>query len=142
MTKAATIFNQLSDFVDDRVEDLAYADYLLKHKYYVLKGGLELDSPIWPLIKHDWSKFKPKNWVPYREKFFGENTPKNQKLFRKAVQDHVNSESHHDYKYKNPDHTIKPNAENFADWWAVQKYYYPDTTPDSIKKWLRKRKKH
>ena len=142
MTKAANIYNQLREFAENRVEDLVYGKYLLEHKYNVLKGGLELGHPIWPLLKHDWSKFKPKNWIPYREKFFGQNTPKNQKLFRNAVQDHINSEVHHDYKYKDPHDIIEPNAENYADWWALQKYYYPETTPDSIKKWLKNRKKN
>jgi hypothetical protein len=141
MTKAANVFDKLLEFADNRVEDLVYGKYLLEHKYNVLKGGLELGHPIWPLLKHDWSKFKPNQWVPYREKFFGENTKSNQKLFRKAVQDHVDSEDHHDYKYRDPNDTIEPNAENKADWWALQRYYHPETTPSSIKAWLRRNKK-
>jgi len=140
MTKAANVFEKLKEFAENRVEDFAYGGYLVRHKYNVLKGGLELGHPIWPLLKHDWSKFKPNQWVPYREKFYGQNTSENQQLFRKAVQDHVNSETHHDYKYK-PEKNVKITAENKADWWAIQREQHPETTPSSIKEWLKKKKK-
>lgn len=143
LTKAANVFdkfkNSAETFIDNRVEDALYLKYLMEHKYNVLKGGLELGAPVLPLVMHDWSKFKPKNWVPYREHFFGQNTKQVQKDFRKAVDDHVTSEEHHDYKYHNPDHNIKPTGENKADWWAVQRYYYPDSTPTHIKDWLKQR---
>lgn len=152
MTKAASVFNKLIEWKDNRVEDALYLKYLMEHKYNVLKGGMELGSPFIPLIMHDWSKFKPRNWVPYREYLFGTKYPsgdpnelteeerQQQYLdFREAVENHIDSESHHDYKYRNPDKSILPNEENKADWWAIQRYYYPDTTPTSIKEWLLKK---
>jgi hypothetical protein len=120
----------------NRKEDLEQLKYLAKHKYYVYKGGRELGAPTWDLVKHDWSKFKPSVWVPYREQMFGGHgkDPEVYKAFRKAVMEHVELESHHDYKYKN---IGVPNLENFADWYSVAKSHDP-STPD-IKTWLSKK---
>jgi hypothetical protein len=128
----------LAEWWANREEDLESAKYLAKHKYYVYKGGRELGVDPITLLKHDWSKLKPSLWVPYREFFHGGHgkDPKIYKDFRKAVMEHTRLESHHDYKYHNPSGTIKPNLENYADWWSMAKIYKPGT-PD-IKTWLRK----
>lgn len=129
----------LSDWWHNRKEDWESLKYLAKHKYYVLEGGLELGAPVWPLVKHDWTKLKPSLWVPYREFFHGEhgNDPEAYEKFRNAVAMHAKLEKHHDYKYNNPAGTIRPNKENLADWWSVAKSHNPNT-PD-IKTWIRKR---
>lgn len=124
----------LKEWIANRGEDWDYLKYLVAHKYNVLKGGREIDAPTWDLIKHDWSKFKPSIWVPYREQHFGQ---KNTRKFRAAVNRHAKAEEHHDYKYNNPEGTIVPNKENFADWWAVSKSKNPNILP--IKQWLRKK---
>jgi hypothetical protein len=49
---------------------LAYAWYIVRHKWYVfvecLKRGL-----IWRGITHDLSKLRPGEWVPYAHSFYG-----------------------------------------------------------------------
>lgn len=147
-----TILASLVNFKDNRVEDIDYLGYLAEHKYNVYKGGSELGASKWDLIKHDWSKFLPAEWVPYREFFKGTKytnpSDPNYNMghtdqmavrgdFRKAVALHAALESHHDYKYHNPKGTIKPTKENLADWWAVSKSTNPKTP--NIKAWLKQR---
>jgi hypothetical protein len=122
------------DWAGNRKEDYDYLKYLVDHKYNVYKGGRELGGDRWDLIKHDWSKFHPALWVPYREKWFGDNP--NEKAFRRAAKRHVEMESHHDYKYF-PDKNLSPNAENYADWWSVAKSKDPNIP--GIKEWLRQK---
>lgn len=51
---------------------LKYLSYVLRHKWYVLvecwKYGL-----YWQGISHDMSKFLPREWFPYVERFYGSN---------------------------------------------------------------------
>jgi hypothetical protein len=115
----------MSDWLNNRKEDWNYLRYLAQHKADVYRAGRELGADRWPLIKHDWSKFLPSLWTPYREKFFGDGG--NEAAFRRAVQRHVDLESHHDYKYK-PETGAIPNAENIADWYAVTKSKNPELT--------------
>ena len=100
-------------------------------------------APTWDLIKHDWSKLKPSIWVPYREAIIAEKvfeggtpSPEIYKKFREAVDEHTRLEPHHDYKYNNPTGEIKPNLENFADWYSVSKARDPKIP--NIRKWLQK----
>ncbi len=51
--------------------NLRYAKYLLRHKYFVYREGRKLGLPRVQLLVHDWQKFTPTEWSPYREKFFG-----------------------------------------------------------------------
>jgi len=128
----------LSDWIHNRGEDWDQLKYLAEHKYNVYKAGKQLDAPTWDIVKHDWSKFKPSIWVPYREKFFGgneENDPMIHKAFRNAVTEHARLERHHDYKYNNPTGEIMPNAENLADWYAVSKS--KNSNIPNIKTWLK-----
>lgn len=54
-----------------------YFKYVMRHKYYVFKAGLELGVPIWQLILHDWDKFTPLQFVSYAKAFYNnEGTPK------------------------------------------------------------------
>lgn len=54
-----------------------YLCYVVKHKWFVLLAGLHLQSRGWDelslrqLILHDWSKFRPSEWLPYAEWFNG-----------------------------------------------------------------------
>lgn len=135
--------SDLKDWWENRKEDYEYAKMLAKHKYLVYKGGKEIGAPTMDLLKHDWSKFKPSIWTPYREAVIDERVfevgpenidPKVWQDFRKAVLKHVDSETHHDYKYKNRG---EPNLENYADWYAVTKANNSDTP--NIKTWLKRK---
>lgn len=50
----------------------AYLVWLLRHKLYVFWAGLKLGVPILQLLAHDLSKFRPDEWGPYAEYFYGE----------------------------------------------------------------------
>lgn len=54
----------------------AYFVYLAKHKWFVFVAGVKATkAPLWRLVIHDWSKFTPAEFGPYRRKFFGETYP-------------------------------------------------------------------
>jgi len=53
--------------------NLAYLGYVLRHKLYVLQGGLATGASIWRLLIHDWSKFLPSEWKPYSTKYYNED---------------------------------------------------------------------
>ncbi len=48
-----------------------YLKYVVRHKWFVFLAGLQLGVPIWRLIFHDWTKFLPREWLPYAEFFYG-----------------------------------------------------------------------
>lgn len=52
---------------------LRYLRYVLRHKWFVLQEGLKLRVPLWQLLVHDWSKFRPDEWGAYAEWFYGYN---------------------------------------------------------------------
>lgn len=52
------------------MRSLRHLQYLLRHKWYVFRAGLRLKVPVWQLIIHDLSKFRPNEWVPYTNHFF------------------------------------------------------------------------
>lgn len=47
-----------------------YLKYVIRHKWFVFKAGLELDVPLWILVLHDWDKFLPFNFVAYAKTFY------------------------------------------------------------------------
>ena len=49
---------------------LAYLKYVLKHKWFVFLECCKLGIP-WLGIVHDWSKFRPSEWLPYVRYFYG-----------------------------------------------------------------------
>lgn len=49
---------------------LRYANYVLRHKWYVFLECCRLGIP-WRGITHDLSKFRPSEWRPYAEFFYG-----------------------------------------------------------------------
>lgn len=51
--------------------DLRYAQYVLKHKFWVGYWGLRLGVPFGALLWHDASKFSAAEWEPYAEWFYG-----------------------------------------------------------------------
>lgn len=50
---------------------LNYLLYLIRHKWLVARAGLKLGVSWWRLIKHDWTKFLPCEWVAYATWFYG-----------------------------------------------------------------------
>lgn len=54
-----------------------YLKYVLRHKWFVLLAGIDLNVPILVLIFHDWDKFLPDEWFPYANYFYG-NLPTEQ----------------------------------------------------------------
>lgn len=48
---------------------LKYLSYVLRHKWFVFLACRELGIP-WLGIIHDWSKFRPDEWVPYVKYFY------------------------------------------------------------------------
>lgn len=51
---------------------LKYLNYVLRHKWFVLKAGLELKVNLWQLLIHDLSKFLPDEFIPYARYFNGD----------------------------------------------------------------------
>lgn len=50
---------------------LRYLSYVLRHKWFVLVAGLRVGAPLWRLLIHDASKFRPSEWFPYVAFFYG-----------------------------------------------------------------------
>lgn len=50
---------------------LKYASYVVRHKWFVFRAGLQTGAPLWRLIIHDWSKLTPAEWFPYVRSFYG-----------------------------------------------------------------------
>lgn len=103
----------------------------LKHKWYVFVAGRKLKVPLWRLIKHDWTKFTPVEYVAYQTQFFGK--VKNPTAFAIAWIHHMNHNDHHweywcdrsgentgGFYFEMPDVCVR---EMIADWFAACKAY-------------------
>lgn len=51
-----------------------YFKYVLWHKWFVFVAGRRLGVPLWLLVIHDWSKFRPSEWFAYAQHFYGDNS--------------------------------------------------------------------
>ena len=49
---------------------LAYGLYVLRHKWFVFLACLKLRVPLHQAVLHDWSKFLPREWIPYARNFY------------------------------------------------------------------------
>lgn len=58
------------------IKHIKYLVYLLKHKWFVLIAGLKIGVPLWRLLVHDLSKFRPSEWFPYTEFFYSRSKRK------------------------------------------------------------------
>lgn len=76
---------------------LRYANYLLRHKWFVLVAGLRTKAPLWRLLIHDWSKFLPCEWVHYATSFYGPRprTGEVKAAFNYAWLHHIHANPHH-----------------------------------------------
>lgn len=48
-----------------------YFKYVIRHKWYVFIECCKMDRPLLGLI-HDWTKFRPSEFIPYARYFYGE----------------------------------------------------------------------
>jgi hypothetical protein len=71
---------------------LRYLRYLIRHKWFVLVAGIKIGAPLWRLLTHDLSKFRPGEWWPYLQQFYG--TP-DEARFNVAWLAHQHRNPHH-----------------------------------------------
>ena len=55
---------------------LKYLSYVVRHKWFVFLGGLRYGVPLHQLAVHDWTKFLPREWIPYVNQFYRPGAPK------------------------------------------------------------------
>ena len=72
-----------------------YLTYLLKHKWFVFVAGLKVRVSIIQLITHDWSKFLPRELIPYARYFYGVTTEYTEVGFKRAWNYHQKTQPHH-----------------------------------------------
>lgn len=77
---------------------LNYIKYVLRHKWFVFRAGLVIGAPIWRLLVHDMSKFRPSELVPYAKTFYdvdgtGNYVPTYE--FNEAWLQHIHRNPHH-----------------------------------------------
>lgn len=71
---------------------LQYLNYLVRHKWFVAAACFRRGL-YWQGVVHDLSKFRPREWLPYAEFFYG--TEKNRNAFDRAWLDHQHANPHH-----------------------------------------------
>lgn len=49
---------------------IAYGRYVMRHKWFVLGEGIKLGLSPWQALAHDWTKFRPDEWLPYARAFY------------------------------------------------------------------------
>lgn len=84
-----------------------YLKYVMRHKWFVFLGGLKTKAPLWNLIIHDWSKFRPSEWVPYVDYFYrrgGKATHDHNKGAYKPGCDEQFDEAWIRHQHRNPHH--------------------------------------
>lgn len=69
-----------------------YLKYIFWHKLCVYQYGRKVGLPVLQLLIHDWQKFMPSEWVPYREFFYGE---RDHDAFLRAWNHHLKYGPHH-----------------------------------------------
>jgi hypothetical protein len=130
-----------------------YTSYILRHKYFVFiecaKQGL-----IWRGLVHDLSKFRPSEFFPYAENFYGKKTPSKPKektdAFNWAWLHHISRNKHHwefyvlgyDSEKKAPkvfDMPMRYRKEMLADWRGAGRAQ-GFTEKDECKNWYLKNK--
>jgi len=63
---------------------LQYAQYVLRHKWFVFKEACRLGIP-WLGIVHDWSKLLPSEWIPYTNFFYCKPSPRDETGYYKPT---------------------------------------------------------
>lgn len=129
-------------------DHMAYLKYVGSHKFNVLKAGREIGAPTTTLLAHDLSKFKPTEWKPYVDYWFGPegktgtHNPAVKKRFRDAAEKHYRRNPHHYHKIQKHQ-PMKNQLEAIADWYAVNRtmhYRVSNTKFPTISKWYEDKK--
>ena len=117
---------------------LSYLLTVLKHKWFVLVAGIFRVSgiPIWRLLIHDWTKFLPREFGPYRRRFI--LNVENHDEWRIAVNHHYKRNPHHWEYWLHTDGEPLPMPTTFvremvADWLAAGRAYQGSW---NIEEWL------
>ncbi len=121
---------------------------LLRHKWFVLVGGLRCGAPIIQLVLHDWSKFLPSEFIAYSQNFYGGESPNDHKHtndFDVAWNFHQKRNRHHWQRWvllngDEPQINPLPMPERYvremiADWLGASMAY---TGSWNVSKWLNK----
>jgi hypothetical protein len=66
---------------------------MLRHKWFVLLAGIRIGAPLWRLLIHDWSKFRPSEWSAYRRMYYTEKG--DTQAYVRAWNYHQNRNKHH-----------------------------------------------
>lgn len=111
----------------DELEKLAVNEswenlkYILEHKYHLYTGGREMDLPRLQLLAHDMSKFRPREFIPYKKFFYGKRTPEVTRKFNESVKKyHYTGNPHHPEHWdKGEDMPMKNKLEMVADWYSA-----------------------
>lgn len=77
------------------MKSLRYFWYIVRHKFFVFKAGLKTNAPLWLLLIHDWSKFLPEEFGPYRNYFQGNRTEAVHVAWLAAWEKHWRRNPHH-----------------------------------------------
>ena len=103
-----------------------YFDFLknvIDHKWLVFLECRRLGLPLWIAIFHDWSKFRPSEFGPYADYFYGNSKESVKDAFFYACELHYARNKHHwNHWVKNGIAEPMPELyrlEMLADWWAV-----------------------
>lgn len=78
----------------------SYLKYVVRHKWFVFIASFRITviPPLWRMIVHDMSKFRPSEWFPYAETFYA---PDGSKQY-KPTEDFDIAWLHH--QHRNPHH--------------------------------------
>jgi len=79
---------------------IEYAKYVLRHKWYVLRGCRMVRASLWLGVVHDLSKLRPSEWMPYAECFYKPDGSKRKRYvesmaFKQAWSQHQKRNKHH-----------------------------------------------
>lgn len=133
----------------DIKDNVSYAKYITRHKANIIRPMMDMEMPLSMALKHDLSKYSPKEFVPYRNYFEGPagkngtNDPQVYSAWRQAVKKHYNNPNnlHHYTKiHKDPSTVSMDNKlERVADWYSVQKTNRTTGAFPSFKSWYKRR---
>jgi hypothetical protein len=77
---------------------LAYLRYVLRHKWFVMRGCWIMGASLWLGLIHDLSKFRPSEWMPYARCFYkpdGSKQYDESEEFNEAWNWHQKRNKHH-----------------------------------------------
>ena len=143
MAKHANVFEDVKD-------DASYAWYVTKHKANIVKPMLEMGLPLSQALKHDLSKYGPKEFGPYRDWFVGPKglkgtqDPQVHTRWREAVNHHYFAPANlHHWRKIDAEHPEKfplvNRMESVADWYSTNKTNRTTKKFPSFKTWFKER---